>query len=55
MAGRVDTPLPAGVTPPDGDPVPAEESARGVSAMREVREQLREILTLLDRNDRNRA
>jgi DNA-binding transcriptional MerR regulator len=55
MAGRVDTPLPAGVTPPDGDPVPVEERARGVSAMREVREQLREILTLFERNDRNRA
>jgi hypothetical protein len=55
MAGRVDTPLPPGVTPPDGDPVPVEESARGASAMREVREQLREILTLFERNDRNRA
>ena len=55
MAGRVDTPLPAGVTPPDGDPVPVEESARGASAMREVKEQLREILTLFERNDRNRA
>ena len=55
MAGRVDTPLPAGVTAPDSDPVPVEESPRGASAMREVREQLREILTLFERNDRNRA
>lgn len=55
MAGRVDTPLPPGAAPPDGDPVPVEESPRGASAMREVREQLREILTLFERNDRNRA
>lgn len=58
MAGRVDTPIPAGVTPPDGD-LPVEESPRAAapsaSAMREVREQLREILTLFERNDRNRA
>jgi DNA-binding transcriptional MerR regulator len=55
MAGRIDTPLPPGVTAPDSDPVPVEESPRGSSAMREVRESLREILTLLERNDRNRA
>jgi DNA-binding transcriptional MerR regulator len=46
LAGRVDTPIPpgalekAGITPDDG----------GRGALREVRDQLREILTLLDRN-----
>jgi DNA-binding transcriptional MerR regulator len=52
MAGRVETPIPAAdgpsVNPPD-----AGGSDR-VAALRQVREQLREILTLLERNDRTR-
>jgi DNA-binding transcriptional MerR regulator len=53
MAGRVDTPAP--VTPPAaGADGPVEEGGRA-AALREVREQLREILTLLERNDRTRA
>jgi len=50
MAGRVVTPMPAGeaaATPDVG--------ADRVAALRQVREQLREILTLLERNDRTRA
>ncbi|HZM52381.1 MAG TPA: MerR family transcriptional regulator, partial [Vicinamibacteria bacterium] len=55
MAGRVETPLPAG--PADGPPAaPAEAGgADRVAALRQVREQLREILTLLERNDRTRV
>jgi DNA-binding transcriptional MerR regulator len=52
MAGRVETPLPA------GDPVAAPPETNGsdrVAALRQVREQLREILTLLERNDRTRV
>jgi DNA-binding transcriptional MerR regulator len=53
MAGRVVTPIPAGdgpsVTPPD------PSGADRVAALRQVREQLREILTLLERNDRTRV
>jgi len=52
MAGRVETPIPAAggpaVTPQDGS------GADRVAALRQVREQLREILTLLERNDRTR-
>ena len=47
MAGRADTPRPAG----DGE-AGAEDPARKV--LRDVRVQLREILTLLERNDRSR-
>ena len=55
MAGRIDTPIPAGAQMPEADtPSPAEESGRA-NALRTVREQLREILTLLERNDRTRA
>ena len=50
MAGRVDTPIPASAIPPTPDPVTAEENMK--NALREVRDQLREILTLLDRSDR---
>jgi DNA-binding transcriptional MerR regulator len=50
QAGRVDTPLP--VTP---DPGAAAGDERGRTALVQVREQLREILTLLDRNDRKPA
>lgn len=52
MAGRVETPIPAAdgpsVSPPDAS------GADRVAALRQVREQLREILTLLERNDRTR-
>jgi DNA-binding transcriptional MerR regulator len=47
MSGRSETPAPAGEAGSDG--------AGGVktrTALKEVREQLREILTLLDRNDK---
>jgi DNA-binding transcriptional MerR regulator len=60
MAGRIDTPMPnplpsLGDTP-QPKPAPADDGgATRSAALREVREQLREILTLLDRNDRNRA
>ena len=47
MAGRVETPQPQAATG-DGD-------ERSRAALKQVREQLREILTLLDRNDRKRA
>src|SRR6201988_413327 len=50
LTGRVETPQP--VTPNPGGPGGDE---RGRSALLEVREQLREILTLLDRNDRKPA
>jgi len=46
MAGRTETPQPATSTGSDGD--------HGRTALREVRDQLREILTLLERNDRTR-
>jgi DNA-binding transcriptional MerR regulator len=53
MAGRVETPIPAAdgptVNPPDAG------GADRVAALRQVREQLREILTLLERNDRTRV
>ena len=51
MAGRVETPLPAG----DGGAAAAEAGSDRVTALRQVREQLREILTLLERNDRTRV
>jgi DNA-binding transcriptional MerR regulator len=50
MAGRVVTPLPPGEAPPT-----PEAGADRVAALRQVREQLREILTLLERNDRTRV
>ena len=54
MAGRVETPIPAAdgptVNPPD-----VGGGADRVAALRQVREQLREILTLLERNDRTRV
>lgn len=51
LAGRVVTPV-----PPGGDgaaEIPADESGR--TALRQVRDQLREILTLLDRNGKTRV
>src|SRR4026207_2440524 len=47
MAGRVDAPVPPGALEGIGD-TPQEDAGR--SALRQVREQLREILTLLDRD-----
>ena len=46
LAGRVDTPIPPGAAEAAG--IAADESGR--TALRQVRDQLREILTLLDRN-----
>jgi DNA-binding transcriptional MerR regulator len=46
LAGRVDTPIPPGAAEAAG--ITADENGR--SALRQVRDQLREILTLLDRN-----
>jgi DNA-binding transcriptional MerR regulator len=54
MAGRVVTPS----TNPLGDGGAVVADATGsdrVAALRQVREQLREILTLLERNDRTRV
>jgi DNA-binding transcriptional MerR regulator len=51
LAGRVDTPIPKGALPED-TPDPAVEQS-GRTALRQVRDQLREILTLLDRNGKN--
>lgn len=50
LAGRTDTPQPSLPSPAQAD---AEDRSR--SALLEVREQLREILTLFDRNDKKRA
>jgi DNA-binding transcriptional MerR regulator len=54
MAGRTETPQ-AGPPPGDGDAPPASAiDEAGRAALKQVREQLREILTLLERNDRTR-
>jgi DNA-binding transcriptional MerR regulator len=53
MAGRVETPVPAAEAGAAQAPEPA--GADRVAALRQVREQLREILTLLERNDRTRV
>ena len=59
MSGRADTPSSAAAGPPSSTPPPEELAAATADptrrALREVRDQLREILTLLDRNDRTRA
>jgi DNA-binding transcriptional MerR regulator len=55
LAGRTDTPAPpstATSTPSATPPPAAEMTAESGKALREVREQLREILTLFDRNDK---
>jgi DNA-binding transcriptional MerR regulator len=53
MAGRVETPLPPAEAAAS---LPVDPGAEGrVAALRQVREQLREILTLLERNDRSRV
>jgi DNA-binding transcriptional MerR regulator len=54
MAGRAVTPVPAGESTPSA-PTPDPASSERVNALRQVREQLREILTLLERNDRSRV
>jgi DNA-binding transcriptional MerR regulator len=46
LAGRVDTPIPPGAAEAAG--ITTDENGR--TALRQVRDQLREILTLLDRN-----
>jgi DNA-binding transcriptional MerR regulator len=46
LAGRVDTPIPPGAAEAAGMAAADE----GRTALRQVRDQLREILTLLDRN-----
>lgn len=54
-AGRTPTPQSQAAAVPGADPAAAgdgEDKTR--AALREVKEQLREILTLLDRNDRSR-
>jgi DNA-binding transcriptional MerR regulator len=48
MAGRVDTPVPPGALDALGDTPNPEDNSR--NALRQVREGLREILTLLDRD-----
>ena len=55
MAGRVETPIPTADGPAAAAPPPDPGSADRVAALRQVREQLREILTLLERNDRTRV
>src|SRR5947207_4219758 len=50
MAGRVPTPTTTPAPPGDDG-----GSGERVAALRQVREQLREILTLLERNDRSRV
>jgi DNA-binding transcriptional MerR regulator len=59
MAGRVDTPMPQPLPSlgdtPQPQPAPSDDGGSRSAALREVREQLREILTLLERNDRSRA
>jgi DNA-binding transcriptional MerR regulator len=55
MSGRTttphNTPAPAGNTPTP-EPAPAARDEQGRAIMAEVREQLREILTLLNRSDK---
>ena len=48
LAGRVDTPIPPGAEA--AAEMPPDDTSRG--ALRQVRDQLREILTLLDGDDR---
>jgi DNA-binding transcriptional MerR regulator len=50
MSTRADTPLPPGEPVPDGAALAGDAKAR--AALKEVKDQLREILTLLDRNDK---
>ena len=51
MSGRADSPAP--VTPPPSADTPPAQDDKSRQALLEVRAQLREILTLLDRNGRS--
>src|SRR6478672_542684 len=51
MAGRGSTPMPPGEA--DDAAPPAEDAAKGM--LKQVREQLRDLLTLLESNDKRRA
>jgi len=59
MAGRVDTPGAARALEAAGAETPSAaapvKDEKAVGVLREVREQLRDILTLLDKNARNRG
>ena len=57
MAGRTVTPMPTpeSIAGAGGGPTPDPANSDRVAALRQVREQLREILTLLERNDRTRV
>lgn len=55
MAGRAETPLPPEAQAAVGAAAASGTDERTRAALREVKDQLREILTLLDRNDKNRV
>ena len=55
MQGRVDTPTPTPAGNGGSEAHAAEGASAGRDALKEVREGLREILTLLERNDRSRV
>lgn len=55
MAGRSETPLPPEAQAAAGAPPASANDDRTRAALREVKDQLREILTLLERNDKNRV
>jgi len=55
MAGRGVTPLAAAEAAGANALTPDPAGSERVTALRQVREQLREILTLLERNDRTRV
>lgn len=55
MAGRTETPLPPEAQAAPGGAPASGSDERTRAALREVKDQLREILTLLDRNDKNRV
>ena len=55
LQGRVDTPQPTSTPAGNGGGTGGGDGAAGRDALKEVREGLREILTLLERNDRSRV
>jgi DNA-binding transcriptional MerR regulator len=55
LAGRPETPAPAATPEPGATATPDPGDERRHSALTQVREQLREILTLLSSNDTKRA
>ena len=55
MQGRVDTPTPTPAGNGGSEARAGAGAATGRDALKEVREGLREILTLLERNDRSRV